>query len=204
MQQHSIHLGNYFVPEILKNGVAVDIGGNTGQFALKYKDFFKQIHIYEPQKECYAIINKNIEDLSNITVYDEAVFHTSNKYVNLMSHRSFDSGSVAIQDDIINVKEWTEQIVDFQCKTISLEDILERIGGRVDYMKVDCENSEYHLLLNKDLRNIRYLGIELHWQMGKENFDRLVSYILRYFKTNENLEYPVGYNIEVLFESKGG
>ena len=201
-QIYSIHLGNYFVPESVKNGVSVDIGGNTGQFALKYKDVFSKIHVYEPQKECYAIIKKNIEGISNISVFDEAVFHTSGKYVNLMSHHSLDSGSVAIQDDIINVKEWTEQIVDNQCKTISLEDIVERAGGSVDYMKVDCENSEYHLLLNKDLSKIRYLAIELHWQMGKDNFDRLVAYILTYFNTVSNDSLHYGYNIEVLFESK--
>jgi FkbM family methyltransferase len=204
MQRHSVHLGNYIVPESARNGVAVDIGGNTGQFSLKYKDFFSKIDIYEPQKECYEIITNNIKGVSNIKLYSEAVFHTSNKFVNLISHRSLDSGSVALQDDIITVKEWTNNLVDSQCKTISLEDILERAGGRVDYMKIDCETSEYHLLFNKDLSNIRYMGIELHWQMGKENFDRLVKHILQYFNkvSNESLEYPVGNNIELLFRSK--
>jgi hypothetical protein len=42
-QIHSIHCGNYFVPLNIKNGICVDIGGNTGQFSLKYKDFFKKI-----------------------------------------------------------------------------------------------------------------------------------------------------------------
>ena len=30
MQIHSQHLGNYFVPRQCKNGVCIDIGGNTG------------------------------------------------------------------------------------------------------------------------------------------------------------------------------
>ena len=57
-QNHSNHLGNYYVPFNAKNGICVDIGGNTGQFSLKYNSFFKEIHIYEPQKECYEIIKK--------------------------------------------------------------------------------------------------------------------------------------------------
>jgi phosphosulfolactate synthase (CoM biosynthesis protein A) len=65
-------------------------------------------------------------------------------------------------DDIITVKEWTTHIVDSSCKTISLEDIVERSGDYVDYMKIDCENSEYHLLMNKDLSKIKYMSIELH------------------------------------------
>lgn len=204
MQRHSCHLGNYIVPDCVKGGVAVDIGGNTGQFSLKYKNIFSKIHIYEPQKECYNIITKNIQGVSNIVLYDEAVFHTSNNYVNLVSHTNLDSGSVAVKDDIITVKEWTDNVVDTRCKTIALEDILERAGGRVDYMKIDCETSEYNLLMNKDLSHIRYMGIELHWQMGKENFDRLVKHILQYFNkvSTESVAYPDGYNIEILFESK--
>lgn len=71
-------------------------------------------------------------------------------------------------------------------------------------MKIDCENSEYHLLMNKDLSKIKYIGVELHHQMGKKNFDDLVNHILKYFNNvhNANLNYHRGANIEVLFESK--
>ena len=205
MQQiHSQHLGNYFVPDNIKNGVCVDIGGNTGQFSIKYKDFFKTVHIYEPQKECYEIIAKNIINYTNISVFNEAVWHSSNEHVELLSHHSLDSGSVAVNSNIINIPEWTSSVVDTQCKTIDLIDIINRIGGYVDYMKIDCETSEYYLLFDKDLSHIKYIGIELHWQMGKENFDKLVNHILKYFNNtlNCNLEYPNGYNIEVFFESK--
>ena len=116
---------------------------NTNQIILK--DFFKQIHIYEPQQECYQIMQKNISKFDNITLFNEAVYHSSNLFIQLVSHANLDSGSVAIKDDIIQIKEWTENLVDTNCKTISLEDIIKRAGGYVDYMKVDCENSEYHL-----------------------------------------------------------
>ncbi len=160
--------------------------------------------MYEPQKKCYEIIKSNIANYTNVSVFDEAVFHTSNLTVNLSSHMSLDSGSVSVKDDIIQVKEWTDVLVDTNCKTISLEDILQRIGGYIDYMKIDCETGEYHLLMDKDLSKIKYIGIELHWQLGKDNFDRLVNHILKYFNNtnNYNLNYPHGYNIEVFFESK--
>lgn len=146
---------------------------------------------------------KNIDKIDNIVLFDDAAYHTSNLFVNLVSHHSCDSGSVTVEDDIIRVKEWTTNIVD-NCKTISLLDIIERIGGYVDYMKIDCETGEYNLLIDKDLSNIKYMGIEIHWQMGKEHFDKLIKHILKYFNNtfNTNLEYPNGYNIEVFFESK--
>ena len=66
MQIHIQHLGNYHVPEQCRDGICVDIGGNTGQFSLKYANFFKTIHIYEPQKECQELISKNIKNISNM------------------------------------------------------------------------------------------------------------------------------------------
>jgi FkbM family methyltransferase len=200
-QIHSVHLGKYFVPQNMKDAICVDVGGNTGQFAVKYNNYFKQIHIYEPQKECYEIIKQNIKGFENIEVFEEAVFHTSNKLVSLLSHHSMDSGSVSVMDDIITINEWTLNIVN-TCKTISLEDIIERAGGYIDYMKIDCENSEYHLLMEKDLSKIKYMGLELHWQMGEKNFYNLVNHISKYFTSNDNLNYPHGYNIEVFFVSK--
>lgn len=191
----------YQIPPNDKYDICVDVGGNTGQFALKYNNYFKKIHIYEPQKECYEIIKQNIKGFENIEVFEEAVFHTSNKLVSLMSHFSLDSGSVSVLDDIITVKEWTSDIVN-TCKTISLEDIIERAGGYIDYMKIDCETSEYHLLMDKDLSKIKYMGIELHWQMGQENFDKLVNHILKYFTSIYNLNYQQGYNIEGFLVSK--
>jgi len=203
MQIHSAHLGNYFVPETCKDGKCVDIGGNTGEFSLKYKDFFSTIHIYEPQEECYQIIRNNTVHIPNIVLFKEAVFHTSNKELSLVSHHNLDSDSVAIQSDIIVLPEWTSNIIN-TCKSISIEDILYRIGGSIDYLKVDCETSEYHLLMDKDLSNIKYMGIELHWQMGKTNFDTLVNHILKYFNniSNHDLSYPNGYNIEVFLQNK--
>ena len=138
-------------------------------------------------------------------MYNEAVYHTSHLLINLISHGNFDSGSVAVDSDIIVQKEWdTNLIIDNNCSTISLNDILERAGGYIDYMKIDCETSEYYFLMDKDLSNIKYIGIELHWQIGKDNFDKLINHILKYFNNifNYNLEYPHGYNIEVFFESK--
>jgi hypothetical protein len=51
---------------------------------------------------------------------------------------------------------------------------------------------------------MEYMDIELHWQMGKINFDLLVIYILKYFNNplNYDLNYPNGYNIEAYFVNK--
>jgi len=194
--------GNYIVPYYCKNGICVDIGGNLGSFSLKYKDFFKLIHIYEPQTECCKIINNRLNE-KHIKVFKKAVFDQSNSLINLVKHKNNDSGSVSCYDDQIVIQEWnTNDIVDLNVETISIEDVKTIAGGRIDYLKMDCETSEYKILYNHDLSNIKYLGIELHWQMGAENWNNLINYIHKFFfqVTSLNLEYRND-NIEVLFKS---
>jgi len=209
-QIHKAHCGNYVVPEVVRNGSCIDIGGNSGEFSLKFKNFFKSIHIYEPQNECYDIIKNRTKAMSHIELFQEAVYHTSDLVLTLISHFSHDSGSVALDTDIIIEKEWEKDTKVNECKTISLEDVLKRMGGKVDFMKMDCETSEYNFLMNKDLSNIKYMAIEIHHQIGEKNWHELINYILIFFNhktpinnpTGSSLSYSVGRNKELFFESK--
>lgn len=209
MQLHNYgNLGNYIVPEDVRGGMCVDIGGNTGCFSLSYKDFFSKIHIYEPQSECNEIIRQRTVGLQNITVFNEAVFSETGHVISMISHSNLDSGSVALKADNLtnNLMStgWTDNTVDYQVKTITLEDILERAGGSIDYLKVDCETSEYNFLMNKDLKNIKYIGIELHCQLGYDKYNELLTHISKYFDLvppGDSSYNPTSHK-EVLFRSK--
>jgi FkbM family methyltransferase len=196
------NLGHYVVPESVRGGVCVDIGGNTGAFTHKYQDFFKAIDIYEPQQECRAIIEKRLAGLTHIKLYSDAVYHTSGETLRMVSHTNRDSGSVALDTDAIEIKEWTPNvIVEDAVSTVSLEDVIERAGGSVDYMKIDCETSEYNFLMGKDLSPIRYLGIELSWQIGPERWSSLVTHIQKWFRLLEgSADFTPGRNKECFFE----
>ena len=89
------------------------------------------------------------------------------------------------------------------CKpTISLEDILIQCGGNITYCKSDCETSEYHIFLNKDLTGIMYIGMEIHHQMGPQKQAELIKHIL----TTHDLVYGshgyTPFNREILFRRK--
>lgn len=43
---------------------------------------------------------------------------------------------------------------------------------------MDCETSEYNFLMDKDLSNIKYLAVEIHWQIGRNNWYKLINHIL--------------------------
>jgi len=62
--------------------------------------------------------------------------------------------------------------------TISLERIFEMLNiTKIDYLKIDCEGGEYDFLMNKNLGNINYIGIEIHIHLGKEKMNELITHI---------------------------
>lgn len=193
------NIGNYIVPEEVRNGICVDIGANVGNFFKKYKNYFSKIHFYEPFKECYDICNE--EKYDNIFGYNEAVTDKIG-HVNIVSHLNNESGSNAVKSKILN-NEWTNNIVQEKIESIDLETVLRRVGGNIDYLKCDTETSEYLIFLNKDLKNIKYIALEIHHQLGETKYNELIDYIL---KTHDllagNYYYHSGHNKECLFKNK--
>jgi hypothetical protein len=73
----------------------------------------------------------------------------------------------------------------------------------IDYIKIDCETSEYSFLMNKNLSKLRYIGVELHHHIGLDRYNELLNWIK---KTHDLIHgddtYMFGYNKEVLFKLK--
>jgi len=197
------NLGHYTVPEDVKGGTCVDVGANVGNFTDTHKNYFSLIHYYEPFLGCYEICLHKFKDIDNVIGYNEAVFSETTRH-NLLKHQNSDSGSSALDTETINA-EWNPEDVIQKVSCVDLDTILERIGGHIDYMKCDCETSEYHLLMNKDLSAINYLALELHWQMGSNRFIELTNHIK---KTHELMpsncdHYRPGKNTECMYRLKG-
>lgn len=192
----NIHeLGAYYVPDSVKGGICVDIGANCGSFSLKYANLFSKIHFYEPIKQLYNLCNDRLSEYKHIIGFNEAVYNKSGDKVSIFLHSNNDSGSSAIKSDIMYDKwkeDWTNNIIEKDVNTISLEEILHRLDNNdIDYMKVDCETSEYLFLLDKDLSKIKHLGIEIHGQLGEERWNELITHLLKYFNNpfNQSLSY---------------
>jgi FkbM family methyltransferase len=169
-----MNLGTYIIPPECKMEVVVDIGANEGSFlqmVLSYNP--KVLNYYEANP---IMFEKLVEKYPDIVGYNEAVYSVDNEIVSVINHKSPHPGNVAIYSDILN-NDWVKDNVIAEVPTVSLETIIGRVGGYIDYLKVDCETSEYHLLLDKDLRNIHCIGMEIHCQVGKELWDRLLSHI---------------------------
>lgn len=193
------NLGYYIIPDNCYRNVCVDVGANVGSFVLSQASNFKTIHYYEPFEDCFNTIQEKTKSYSNVTGWKEAVYNKDGETVSIVSHYNLDAGSNAIKTDSIN-EDWTNEIG--SVKTVSLPTILERVGGHIDYLKVDCETSEYYFLIDQDLSSIDYIGIELHWQIGKTKYNQLLKHLAKTHYTSDDYAWKYEINKEVLYSKK--
>jgi FkbM family methyltransferase len=173
-----INLGNYFVPQEVLNGICFDIGSNFGDFTNKYLNKFSKIYFIEPQINLFNKILNRFAKYSHVKGLNKAVWSESDILLDMVSHINTDYGSVGVKSEFLN-KDWTNDIVN-KVESICIDGIYKINNYKnIDYMKLDCETSEYSFLYNKDLSKIKYIGMELHWQLGIERYEQLINYIKR-------------------------
>jgi FkbM family methyltransferase len=137
--------------------VVIDIGGNIGTFSVYAAAVCRASRViaFEPFPDNYRMLLKNVEqnNLHMITCVNQAVAGSSG--VRTMRLNPIDSGSHSL------VKGTLERTVNVECCT--LDDIFQRYSlSKIDYLKVDCEGSEYEILENATARlpQIRRISIE--------------------------------------------
>lgn len=196
------NLGSYNVPLDTKGGICLEIGANVGNFFSKHKNHFSLLHFYEAVEPLFDICQSKAEELDNIKGFNEAAYSCDGDVVTLVVHGNGDAGSCSILDESRErMSDWTQEKVS-KTNTVSIETAIERLlsdsgAEEIDYMKIDCECGEYPFMLEKDLSKIKYIGMELHSQVGEEKFTELLNHIKKThdiqgdatFYRNKNAEF---------------
>jgi len=193
--------GQYLMPkfynEVGEKLIAVDIGSHIGGFIDRYKDNFDMIHYYEMNSVAFSKIEEKYSSFDNLVGYNQAVSNYEG-LADILYHPNDDSGSLCISNDYEVSNQWEEKIDSVE--TITFETVLERVGGTIHYLKMDCETSEYSILMNQNLDNVYFLAMELHCQLGEKNWNELLKYILKYFDTYDGKDLKFnGHNKELHF-----
>jgi FkbM family methyltransferase len=159
-----------------KSPVVIDIGANIGAFSMFALKRLHQprIYAYEPEKNNFELLCNSIE-LNNsrdlVFPFKQAVYGHEGK-MNL-SIAGESSGKNSIELDQHSGK--SEQVY---CTTLSL--IFKDNGiSFCDLLKIDCEGSEYELLLNTPRDIFKKIGmIILEWHIVKNHsIDELISFL---------------------------
>ena len=196
------NLGYYMVPQDTKGGVCLEIGANVGNFFNTYKDHFRVIHYYEGVEATFNIAQQKSIDQEHITGFREAAHSCDGECLDIVVNSNNESGSCSVLDESRDMSEWTSEVVS-QATSVSFQTVLDRIlkesgATEVDYMKIDCECCEYKFMMNNDLSKIKYIGIELHSQLGEEKFNELIQHLQKTHHIHGNSTYRHNAHAEVL------
>ena len=150
----------YRCTSLLKNGGSIrtilDIGGNVGLFGLHARNVFKDaiVHVYEPNPLLHAFLSKHAAS-ARFEYFLEAV--------------GISSGHVSVKFDRESVLTRTQSDANGSVPQISFRQAIDRLGGVIDLLKLDCEGEEWELFKDKDSwRYVKNLSMEYHlfesWQ----------------------------------------
>jgi FkbM family methyltransferase len=156
----------HVAPEMLRGKVVVDIGANIGAFSLLAVGHgARAIHAYEPDEDSRRMLVENVarnNATSTVTIHPEAVGPSAGTVRFNGGH----SGASHIN---------RPGDVGYDVPMVSLATAIERAGGHVDFLKVDCEGGEYRILLGDtdpfDITTIDRIGLEFHNQEWGEPVD---------------------------------
>lgn len=132
----------------------VDIGANVGLFSLLARHRFPAatIHAYEPDQNLLGFTERNLAGC-NVVIHEEGVA-SADGYCSILSRGSSRGNRT------ISTNEGT--------KLTSLRAVVERVGGSIDFLKIDCEGAEWDIFSDKEaIANVRAIRMEYHLWDGR-------------------------------------
>jgi len=168
---NEIFVYNDYTPEgfkINKNDTVVDIGGHIGIFSVFASKFSNKVFCFEPVIENFNLLKENIKlnNIQNIFPFNLAVSDKDGKK-ELFLYDTNRGGNSFFEE--VNGKSQGREVV----STISFENFVSSNNIQlIDFLKMDCEGSEYEILLNCPLNIIgiiKKISMEYHDIDAKRN-----------------------------------
>ncbi|MBT3468578.1 MAG: FkbM family methyltransferase [Opitutae bacterium] len=142
----------------------LDIGANLGFFSIAARNAFPEakIHAYEPNQSLQEYLNPHAS---------QASFNINYEAVGL------DDGCVTldVRGETNQTRSQSDESGDVP--QIAFRKAVDRLGGRVDFAKIDCEGAEWEFLEDTDTwKNVHFLAMEYHlWPGNKYHHDADVA-----------------------------
>jgi len=123
-----------------KTSTWIDVGGNTGLFAMWFSDIFDKGFVFEPTPDLYNILKTNIQ-INNLSKYKAFNMACSDnkKELELIITGKFSGDNRILNDIGIRENEYILKV-----DSIPIDD-LNLVNG-IDFLKIDTEGSELSIL----------------------------------------------------------
>lgn len=144
----------------------LDIGANVGFFSMAARGRYPDatIHAYEPNPRVIETLRANAAPL-RIAIHAEAVGNRA--------------GFVQMIDEGASNQARTSAAQNGGIPLVTLDTAIERLGGSVDLLKLDCEGAEWDLFeLDDAWKRVRNVRMEYHLFRG-ETVERVESALQR-------------------------
>ena len=135
----------------VKINTILDIGGNVGLFGLAARNIFPNaaIHSYEPNRQLEQYLSVQAQS-SGFDYFMEAV-GLKDSMISLELHEDSVQTRSKKKDSDGNVPQ------------IAFRKAIDRLGGEVDLLKMDCEGAEWEIFKDPDSwKRVRNLSMEYH------------------------------------------
>lgn len=133
----------------------LDLGANMGFFSICARDAFPgaQIHAYEPNPAATEYLRFHAQSVG-FTCFQEAVGAHAGSIQMEMHGNSLVFGV-------------THRSADGNIPVAEFSTCVERLGGQVDFVKMDVEGAEWEIFQDaSSWRNVRFLAMEYHLRDG--------------------------------------
>ncbi len=149
----------------------------------------------EPDSENAALLRRNCAGLPNVTIIEAALWPV-NRTVSLCDPGT-GAWTFSVMDDRL-----TEKVADVA--TVTTQELFERLGGRIDLLKLDVEGSERELFSYDPtwLDHVGSIAIELHdrYRQGcaKAFYSALITKSFRQETKGETIFVELNLNTELV------
>jgi len=215
-----IALGKYeeyetklFLSQIDKNKVVVDVGANIGYYTILAASRAKMVYAFEPDKNSFEILKKNIEinNFKNVKIFNKAVGNKNIKVGIITSKDNFGDNKVKEGNEIdcmrlddlidkadilkIDVQGWEPEVILGAKKIISKDKPILFL----EYTPSEYANDEMINFLKKNYGSIR--SIDYWYYVAKKGIqiDKKTGYVDLWIKKELSLiDYIESYkNIQI-------
>jgi FkbM family methyltransferase len=159
----------YHLTEICPTpATVVDVGGNIGLFSIVARLRFPRarIHCYEPNPALAQILKGHLQPLQ-VSVFPEAVGDRA--------------GFVRLSLGENSLHSKVDDSAAGELPIVALDTVVERCGGGVDLLKLDCEGCEWGILEKAaGLDAVREITMEFHlWAKPGSSVEDLTALLIR-------------------------
>lgn len=157
----SVHDTNEYKISMLGNSdIVIDIGAHIGAFStLAAQIGAGRIYAFEASKENYLVAVENLKQFQNVHIENKAVVRSDIVVpeVRLLKSSSGDNWNTGDGNIIFSSDG------DIPVEAISFDSIMEKLNSNIRLLKLDCEGSEFQILLTtKYLHRIQEIVLEYH------------------------------------------